>query len=83
VARFSSENDSASELATKYGGGLAVGRTMDQIDGWSDVISRVTADDVKRVAVTYLDARRSVTGWLLPATEVVEVRPGTHLTEAV
>lgn len=83
VARFSSQNDSASELATKYGEGLALGRTMEQIDAWADAISKVTGDDVKQVAVTYLDARRSVTGWMLPAAEAAEFKQGAPLAEAV
>ncbi len=44
-----------------------MGRTLQQIESWPDAISKVTADDIKRVAATYLDTRRSVTGYLLPA----------------
>ena len=33
---------------------------------WPDAISKVTADDVKKVAAKYFDLRLSVTGYLVP-----------------
>jgi len=37
-----------------------------QIEGWPEAIAKVTLDDVRSVARTYLDPRRSVTGYLVP-----------------
>lgn len=34
-----------------------------------DAISKVSADDVKRVAGEYLDEDRSTTGWFIPVVE--------------
>jgi zinc protease len=53
---------------------LAVGRSVQQIEGWPEAISKVTLDDIKRVAATYLDPRRSVTGYLLPAQQATGAR---------
>jgi zinc protease len=53
-------------LARRYGWGLAVGRSIHDVDDWPHAIAKVTLDDVKKVAATYLDPRRSVTGWLVP-----------------
>lgn len=83
TSHFSPANDSAAELATRYGEGMALGRTIEQIDGWPEAISKVTLDEVRNAAVTYLDGRRSVTGWLLPAGERADVLQGPKLAEAV
>lgn len=69
VADYIYENDDQASLARRYGWGLALGRTVAQIEGWPDAISKVTGDDIKRVANTYLDIRRSVTGYLTPSPE--------------
>jgi zinc protease len=66
IAEYIYENDSQSSLARRYGWGLVVGRTIEQIEGWPDAIAKVTLDDVKKAAATYLDLRRSVTGLLIP-----------------
>jgi zinc protease len=60
------ESDNQATLARRYGWGLVVGRTVAEIDAWPEKIAAVTLDDVKKVAGRYLDARRSVTGTLLP-----------------
>ena len=39
---------------------------MAQFEGWPDALRKVTVDDVKRAADTYLDLKRSVTGYLTP-----------------
>jgi zinc protease len=69
IADYIYENDDQASLARRYGWGLALGRSVAQIEGWPDAISKVTADDIKRVANTYLDVRRSVTGYLTPSVE--------------
>ncbi|HYD16248.1 MAG TPA: pitrilysin family protein [Hyphomicrobium sp.] len=69
IADYIYENDDQASLARRYGWGLALGRTVAQIEGWPDAISKVTADDIKKAASTYLDTRRSVTGYLTPSVE--------------
>jgi zinc protease len=66
VAEYIYDNDNQASLARRYGWGLSIGRTVAQIEGWPDAISKVTLDDIKNVAHTYFDMRRSVTGYLLP-----------------
>ncbi len=66
IADYIYESDSQSSLARRYGFGLVVGRTIEQIESWPDAIRKVTLDDLKRVAAKYLDINASVTGYLLP-----------------
>ena len=67
IADYIYENDDQASLARRYGWGLSLGRTVQQIEGWPDALSKVTVDDIKRAAATYLDLRRSVTGYLTPS----------------
>jgi zinc protease len=60
------QSDEQEMLAYRYGLALATGRTIQQVEGWPTAIGEVTVDDVGNVANSYLDARRSVTGWLIP-----------------
>ncbi len=69
LAKYIFESDCQENLAHRYGWAIAIGHSVDQVEGWPAAISKVTADDIKRVANEYLDARRSVTGWLLPESE--------------
>ncbi len=66
IAEYIYENDNQATLARRYGWGLAVGRSVAEIDSWPAEIAKVTAEQVKSVAATYLDLRRSVTGELVP-----------------
>lgn len=66
LADFIYDSDNQARLARRYGWGVAVGRSIEDIDSWPDAISKVTLEDVKKAAATYLDPRHSVTGWLLP-----------------
>ncbi len=66
IADFIYESDSQSQLARRYGEGLLLGLTIEQINNFPAAIAKVTADDVKRVAIKYLDIRHSVTGTLVP-----------------
>ena len=61
-------------LARRYGWGLTVGRTVAQIEAWPEAISKVTADDIKKVAAQYLDMRHSVSGYLEPDKSVAAQR---------
>ncbi len=76
LAEYVYESDNQATLARRYGWGVSVGRTVAQIEGWPDAISKVTLDDIKKVAAEYLDARRSVTGYLMPAKADVAAQGG-------
>ncbi len=58
--------DNQTALAHWYGASLAVGLALEDVAQWPERIEAVSPDDVKR-AVLWLDKRRSVTGFLLPA----------------
>ncbi len=67
--------DSLAGPAMITGYALATGSTLDDIEYWPRDIARVTPDDVRRVAATYLNKdtpwiRPAVTGYLMP-----EARP--------
>jgi len=66
LADYVYESDNQATLARRYGWGLAIGRTVAEIDAWPERIASVTLADIKKVAGAYLDLRRSVTGTLLP-----------------
>ncbi len=58
--------DNQAALARWYGASLAAGLSLDDVSQWPERIEAVTADGVKKAAL-WLDKRRSVTGYLLPA----------------
>jgi zinc protease len=66
LADYVYESDNQATLARRYGWNLAVGRTVADVESWPDAISKVTLDDIKKVAAEYLDVRHSVTGYLVP-----------------
>ena len=57
--------DDAEGLANRYGEALSTGLTIKDVTEWPDVLASVTPEDVKAAAAEVLDARRSVTGWLM------------------
>ncbi|MFO1104137.1 MAG: pitrilysin family protein [Methylocystis sp.] len=59
--------DSQSSLARWYGESLATGLAIADIVAWPDRMEQVTAADVQNAARKWLDRRRAVTGYLLPA----------------
>ena len=61
--------DSMSSQARRYGGALAAGQTVADVQNWPVVMEAVTAEDVRRVAEKYLVPETSVTGWLMVAKE--------------
>jgi zinc protease len=80
IAEFVYESDSQESLGRRYGSGLALGMTIDQINSWPAEIAKVTTEQVKQAAAKYLDIRRSVTGTLIPAApgpESTSVSPGS------
>ena len=82
LADYIYESDNQESLARRYGWGVAVGRSVKDIENWPQAIANVTPDDIKRAADTYLDLRGSVTGYLVPdepegAGEAIE-QPVAH-----
>lgn len=61
--------DDQSGMARIYGATLTTGGTVADIAAYPDRINAATAEQVKAAAIRYLDARRSVSGYLLPAEE--------------
>ncbi|WP_424360858.1 M16 family metallopeptidase [Methylocystis parvus] len=59
--------DSQASLARWYGEALATGLTIEDVQAWPARMEAVTAADVTAAAKKWLDKRRSVTGFLLPA----------------
>jgi zinc protease len=57
--------DSQATMARWYGAALATGSTVERVQSWPDRIRQVTADAVNAAAKTWLDKRRSVTGYLV------------------
>ena len=55
-------------LARWYGASLTTGSTVEQVRTWPDRVRAVTADDVRTPRATWLDKRRSVTGYLIKDT---------------
>jgi zinc protease len=73
-ARRVFESDNQMTLARRYGEGVALGRSIADLDDVPNRIQARTIDDVKRVANEFLVAPRSVTGTLAlppPGAKVV------------
>lgn len=60
--------DSQTGLANRYGAGLAVGLTVERIEGWTGTLAAVTAEEVK-AAAALLRPEWSVTGRLVRKEE--------------
>ncbi|MGL4239228.1 M16 family metallopeptidase [Tabrizicola sp.] len=56
--------DNVESLARRYGAGLSVGLSLEDIDGWDEALSAVTEADIMAAAREVLDRRNAVTGWL-------------------
>jgi zinc protease len=52
-------------MARWYGAALTTGSTVESVQGWPDRIRAVTAEAVNAAAKTWIDKRRSVTGYLI------------------
>ena len=61
--------DNQTELARWYGIALTTGLSVEDIQHWPDRVEALTAADVQAAALRWLDRRKSVTGFLLPALE--------------
>jgi zinc protease len=60
--------DNQATLARWYGGALTTGLSIEDIRSWPERIRAVTADQVRAAAQTWLDKKRSVTGYLIKDT---------------
>lgn len=57
--------DNQATLARWYGSALTAGGTVEKVESWTNRVRAVTADQVRDAAKTWLDKRRSVTGFLV------------------
>jgi zinc protease len=60
--------DNQATLARWYGAALTTGLSIEDIRSWPDRIRAVTAEQVRAAAQTWLDKKRSVTGYLIKDT---------------
>ena len=58
--------DSQATLARWYGAALTTGTSVEDVRQWPSRIDAVNAEDIRLACAKWLDARRSVTGFLLP-----------------
>ncbi|MCC5970451.1 MAG: insulinase family protein [Pararhodobacter sp.] len=58
------EQDSATARARTIGAALTTGLTLDDSEGWIDILQDITPDEIL-AAARQLDRRASVTGWLM------------------
>ena len=68
VAEAVYAQDNQASLARWYGAALTTGLSVEDIRSWPDRIKAVTAEQVRAVAQTWLDKKRSVTGYLIKDT---------------
>jgi zinc protease len=77
LAHLVYEADDVAEVAQSYGAMLTSGLTIEQAEHRSDGLAAVTREDVQAAARKYLDPKRSVTGYLIPAeTRLADQTPG-------
>lgn len=65
------DRDSVGTLARRYGEGLAIGLTVEDIRDWPTVLQSVTGDDVMAAAQSVLTRNNAVTAWLQAPAGVV------------
>ena len=62
--------DDQSSIARAYGIALTAGLTVEDVQGWSQILQEVTEEDIMKVAHKVLNIKQSVTGLMLaPQTE--------------
>jgi len=76
IAQAVYAQDSQTTLARWYGAAITVGLSVDDVRAWPDRIRAVTAEQVREAAQTWLDKKRSATGYLIkePAAKREEKR---------
>lgn len=75
LAEYIYETDNQATLARRYGWGVTLGRSVEQIDSWPRDIAKVTLEQVKEAAQKHLELRRSVTGVMIPVAD--DDQPGS------
>jgi zinc protease len=73
------ESDDQSLLARRYGEGVALGRSVADVDAVPSRIQGTRLEDIRQAANTFLRLERSVTGTLTPPPQTVET-VGSSLT---
>ena len=58
------QQDNQSSLARLYGAALSAGFSVEDVQGWRDVVDSISAEEVRAAAENHLKIERSVTGWL-------------------
>ena len=58
------EQDDVGSLANRYGGALAQGLTIADVQAWPGILEAVTADDIMAAATEVFNRKNAVTGWL-------------------
>ena len=67
--------DDMNQLARRYGEGLSIGLSLQDIESWDDALAAVTEADIMAAASKVFDRRNAVTGWLtkpVPEGETTE-----------
>lgn len=57
--------DNVGSRARTYGAALTSGLTVADVQAWPDILSAVTAEDIKAAGEMVFDKRKAVTGWLM------------------
>lgn len=65
IAQAIYAQDSQTTLARWYGAAITVGLSVEDVRAWPDRIRAVTAEQVRDAAQTWLDKKRSATGYLI------------------
>jgi zinc protease len=73
--------DDVNTLARRYGEGLSIGLTLEDIDTWDEALSAVTEADIMAAAEKVFDRRNAVTGWLTRPEAETEAAPAAEATE--
>ena len=63
--------DDAGDIANRYGRGLSVGLTIEDVQAWPDILQSVSEEDILAAAQEIFTKETSVTGWLT-APEVTQ-----------
>jgi zinc protease len=69
IAEFVYTSDSQSRMARHYAWRVALGMSVADVDDWPDRLRKVTVEDIRNAARTYLVDKNSVTGILTPVPE--------------
>ena len=57
--------DDVGELARLYGGALAIGLTVEDVQAWHDILQSITEEEIIAAARSVFNKDRAVTGYLM------------------